>query len=131
VEVSILPPEDNPDFWALSTMATWLSHPNEFGGVPDELEVYDTQVLFWPPTGDRRQVWLLKFAYNDRERFGLGMTGSITFAIRGVETVELSPVEAYGLHCAWELRHMKDPRAPQELLVASGLSILKEYNPQL
>ena len=131
VEASVLPPEDNPDFWALSTMASWLSHPNEFGRVPDELEVYDTQVLFWPPTDDQRQVWLLKFAYNDRQRFGLAMTGSITFALRGIETAELSPMEAYGLHCAWELQHLKDPRAPQEVSVDSGLAILKEYNPQL
>jgi hypothetical protein len=131
VEAAVLPPEDNPDFWALSTTATWLSDPNEFGRMPDELEIYDTQVLFWPPTDDRRQVWLLKFAYNDLQRFGLAMTGSITFALRGIETAELSPVEAYGLHCAWELQHLKDPRAPQEVSANGGVSILKEYNPQL
>jgi hypothetical protein len=39
-----------------------------------------------------------------------------------------SPPKA-GLHCVWEIRYRKDPRALQELSVASGLSILKEYNP--
>jgi hypothetical protein len=132
VESSVLPPEDNPDFWAKATMATWLSHPNEFGRVPDQLEVFDTQVLFWPPTQDRRQLWLLKYTYqNGTEQIGLGLVGSITFALFGINTVELSPAEAYGLHCAWELQQTKDPIAPADVSVTDGLTILKQYNPHL
>jgi hypothetical protein len=132
IEASVLPPEDNPDFWARAKMVTWLSHPHEFGRVPDRIEVFDTQVLFWPPTKDRRQLWLLKFTYQgDTESIGLGMVGSITFALFGENTAELTPAEAYGLHCAWELQYMEDPIAPQELSIEAGLSILRVNNSHL
>jgi hypothetical protein len=45
---------------ALEEMADWLSHPTEFGKFPDALCVYDTRELFWPPTNDRRRLWLIE-----------------------------------------------------------------------
>ena len=115
-----LPPEARePAFRARADMCRWLSHPNEFGEVPDEIEVYDTRELYWPPTRDHRQVWLLKYRYfksDERaaEETGIGMVGSITFSLVGETTAAMQPEELYGLHCCWELQADEDPRAPEK-----------------
>ena len=49
------------DFFAMAEMCDWLSHPNEFGCPPDEIEKYDSRKIFWPPTNDEREVWLFKY----------------------------------------------------------------------
>src|SRR5262249_9995359 len=45
-----IPDEANePDFRSMADMCDWLAHPQEFGRPPDEIELYDTRELFWPP----------------------------------------------------------------------------------
>jgi hypothetical protein len=153
----------DPDFEAKAEMASWLAHPNEFGRVPDELELIDSRELFWPPTGDERWFWLFKYTYlpteeeleddldeeeEDDEEFddelsddeedeeeetgpdiGIGLVGSITFALFGESTPDLSPEDIYGLHCAWELEHNEDDRAPEDRTPESGRAILRLHNP--
>ena len=129
-----IPPEaQDADFQAMAEMVQWLSHPNEFGEPPAKIALYDTREIFWPPTNDRRQVWLFRYEYpksEDREEvdIGLGMVGSITFALFGETTAKLSPMEAYALHCCWELESNDDSRAPEERSVAAGRAILATYN---
>lgn len=123
----------DPDFQAMAEMVQWLSHPNEFGEPPTRISLYDSRELFWPPTNDRRRVWLFRYEYpkseqRDEEQIGLGMVGSTTFALFGETTTDLSPMEAYALHCCWELEQAEDPRAPSERSVAAGLEILGEHN---
>ncbi|MCZ7646314.1 MAG: hypothetical protein M5U26_13695 [Planctomycetota bacterium] len=124
----------DPDFKALAEMSEWLQHPNEFGRAPDELALYDTREIFWPPTGDRRRVWLFKYAYRAKEpggadERGMGMVGSITFALFGETTDSLSPEDVYGMHCAWELQQTGDPAAPKDRGADSGRAILRKHNP--
>ena len=83
----------DPDFVARSEMARWLAHPQEFGRPPDGLRLYDSRVLHWPPTDDRRPVWLFEYRYDpdpDEEDgqpdIGLGMVGGVTFALFGETT---------------------------------------------
>jgi hypothetical protein len=152
-----IPAEINePTFQAMATMAEWLADPSEFDRPPDEIALYDTRELYWPPTGDRRQLWLFKFryiwneeeweAYNESkdemtpevlhqmacekpgEQAGLGMVGSVTFGLFG-EVKPDTPLEhAYALHCCWELRANNDPRAPEKRSVEAGLKLLREFN---
>lgn len=122
-----------PNFASMAEMCSWLAHPNEFGRVPDHIELFDTRVLFWPPTDDRRRVWLFKYHYAPREPGdepddGLGMVGSVTFALFGLTKADLSPLEAYALHCCWELSCKDDARAPEEATIEEGMRLLKEAN---
>lgn len=112
----------DPTFRAMAESIDWLSHPNEMGRAPDTIELFDHRVAFWPPTGDERSLWLFRYAYEDRE--GLVMTGSVTFALFGETTAELTPEDAYALHCCWELEMNRDPRAPKKRTPADGRKIL-------
>lgn len=114
---------------ALAEMADWLSHPTEFGEFPDALRVYDARELFWPPTNDKRRLWLIEYTYEageEREErdIGIGMVGSITFALFNETTADVSREDLYGMHCAWELQTNADPRAPEELSAEAGRAIL-------
>jgi hypothetical protein len=120
------------DFQAVAAMANWLAHPNEFGRPPDEIELYDTRELFWPPTNDKRRLWLIKYTYNDEERGetdrGIGMVGSVTFALFSEATADLSPEDIYGLHCCWEMEMNEDSRAPKKRGAKAGRKILSRKN---
>ncbi len=121
------------DFQAMAEMCEWLAHPQEFGRPPQEINQADTRELFWPPTDDRRQVWLFRYVFppEDGETspdIGYGMVGSVTFALFGEATADLSVEEVYGLHCAWELEMNEDPRAPEKRTPDAGVRILAEHN---
>ena len=113
-----IPDEANdPDFLAMAEMCDWLAHPQEFGQPPDEIELYDTREMLWPPTNDWRPLWLFKYRYfasddEESETHGIGMTGSITFSLLDETSPDMSADDIYALHCCWELEATEDPRAP-------------------
>jgi hypothetical protein len=94
--------------------------------------LYDTRELFWPPTNDKRRLWLIKYTYNDEERGetdrGIGMVGSVTFALFSEATADLSPEDIYGLHCCWEMEMNEDSRAPKKRGAKAGRKILSRKN---
>ncbi|HZH12765.1 MAG TPA: hypothetical protein VE057_00235 [Archangium sp.] len=122
-----VPEEERLQLDAMAEMSQWLEHPSEFGRAPDHLEVYDHRRLFWPPTKDERDVWLLRYRYEDEEgapEEGVGMVGSDTFALFGETTAELPPEDIYALHCVWELQQRGDKRAPKERTAEAGRKLL-------
>jgi hypothetical protein len=122
-----------PEFQAMAEMCSWLGHPMEFGRPPDDVEVFGSRTLHWPPTRDRRRVWLIKYGYRDEgeaaAEFGVGMVGSVTFALFGETTAALTPEDVYALHCCWELQVNADSLAPAERDVSVGRAILSRFNP--
>jgi hypothetical protein len=120
-----------PDFQAMAEMCSWLAHPMEFGRPPGEIALYDTRELYWPPTNDLRRVWLFRYRYPAEEGggnddVGVGMVGSITFALFGETTPGMPPEDVYALHCCWELECKQDPRAPKQRSVKAGRRLLLE-----
>jgi hypothetical protein len=117
----------------MAQMCNWLMHPMEFGAAPDEITQYDTRVLDWPPTNDRRRLWLFRYRYAPRDGAdaaeGIGLVGSVTFALFGEVTAGLPAEDVYALHCCWELQTNGDPRAPEQRTAAAGRKILAEANP--
>jgi hypothetical protein len=93
--------------------------------------MFDSRVLYWPPTDDERRLWLFKYTYEDRETgepdSGIGMVGSVTFALFGEATPTLTAEELYGLHCCWELKNKGDPRAPKKRSPKAGIRILRKH----
>lgn len=126
------PAETKEDhFQALAEMCNWLSHPNEYGKYPDEAFIFDKRQLYWPPTKDNRTMYIIKYTYknyNDdgSDDTGVGLVGSITFSLFGVEGLtEYSPEEIYAVYCAWEMG-LDDYDQPE-----TGLKILRKYNQNL
>jgi hypothetical protein len=131
----------DPQFLAMVDLCTWLASSSEFGRVPDHLDLYDTRELVWPPTNDRRRVWLFKFTYYAEpdgtsyktptagDVTGVGMVGSVTYVLRDEDTAGQPPLDVYALHCCWELQINKDLRAPGQRSAHAGRQILREYNP--
>jgi hypothetical protein len=122
-----------PDFRALAEMCKWLADPMEYGRHPDEITLYDTRELNWPPTDDCRRLWLFKYRFepeddDDKAKQGVGMVGSTTFALFGEAAPELPPEDIYGLHCCWELEIQEDSRAPAKRSAAAGRRMLAKVN---
>jgi hypothetical protein len=123
----------DPDFQAMAEMCEWLRNPMEFARPPDEIMLYDTRELNWPPTEDRRRLWLFKYRFlpegeGEKARDGVGMVGSTTFSLVGT-TDSASPEDVYGLHCCWELALQEDSRAASKSSAALGRKMLAAVNP--
>jgi HEAT repeat protein len=110
---------DDPVLLAKAEMISWLRHPNEFGEEPESIELWDRRVLDWPPTGDRRELFLFRYRYpfyvygqDEQTEEGVGLVGSVTFSLTGdtKPPPEGTPEDAYVAHCLWELRQEGDPR---------------------
>src|SRR5438445_11624897 len=88
----------------------------EFGAPPDAVELYDTRTLYWPPTRDRRQLWLVRYTYrhDPGEDVRIAMVGSTTFALFGETTAELLPAAEYALHRRSQLEPHEQPVAPDQ-----------------
>jgi hypothetical protein len=122
----------SPEARALAEMAHWLAHPNELGEPPESVAIADARELYWPPTNDRRRLWVIRFAHmsDGQPVEDYGLVGSITWAMFG-DSRPQHPMEVYALHCCWELQTNDDPRAPSERSVAAGRRILGDYNPEM
>jgi hypothetical protein len=130
-----------PLFQAQAELTNWLAHPDEFGRPPDEIRLLDSRELYWPPTRDRRQLWLFAYHYDvddapvDEEKQaelytyqnGVGMVGSITFSLLGETHHEMSPEDIYALHCCWELEYRSDSLAPQVRDIQAGRALLAQH----
>lgn len=110
----------DPVHMAKAEMVSWLMHPNEFGEPPDSIELWDRRVLDWPPTGDRRELFLFVYSYTvwtpaEEQERGVGLVGSSTFSLTGdtQPPPEGTPEDAYVAHCLWELRQEGDPRGEE------------------
>ena len=113
------------DYFALSEMSAWLAHPLEFGHPPDEVSLLDHRRIFWPPTNDERDMWLVRYRYTEGENdHGVGCVGSVTFALFGEASTELDADDLYGLYCCWELEQLDDPRAPRHRSALAGRKLL-------
>ncbi len=126
-----------PAFQAQSELINWLAHPDEFGRPPDEIKLLDARELYWPPTKDRRSVWLFAYRYDVEDgetgpshnayQNGVGMVGSITFSLLGETHPGMSAEDIYALHCCWELEYRGDALAPQVRDIQAGRQLLAQH----
>jgi hypothetical protein len=127
----------DPAFQAQAELVAWLSHPDEIGRPPDTIRLFDARELYWPPTRDRRSVWLFQYSYDvegdasdtshGRYDVGIGMVGTITFSLMGETHPNMSAEDIYALHCCWELDYRSDELAPAARDVAAGRKLLAQH----
>lgn len=132
-----IPPECRAQaFQARAAMCEWLAHPAELGRPARSVDVTGTWEVLWPPTGDRRRLWVLRYvcettsdAEATQEQAGQGLVGSVTFALFGTDTATLPPLHVLALHCCWELE--QGGQSKGERSVEAGLALLLARNPEL
>lgn len=128
----------DPAFQAQAALVAWLAHPDEFGRAPDEIVLFDSRVLYWPPTRDRRQLWLFAYRYFVDENIpsepahnkydqGVGMVGSLTFSLLGETSPQMPAEDIYALHCCWELEHQGHSQAPPGRDIEAGRLLLSAH----
>ncbi len=139
LEEAIPKEAQNGNYLAQAELTAWLAHPEEFGRPPDEIALLDTRELYWPPTRDRRQLWLFRYRYviddsNDPVRpdhepyeIGVGMVGSITFSLLGETNPGMSPEDLYALHCCFEMEYKGDGKTPKERSIRAGRYLLRQH----
>ncbi|MFO1484763.1 MAG: alpha/beta fold hydrolase [Verrucomicrobiaceae bacterium] len=125
-----------PAFAAQAALSRWLQHPNELGDPPKSIEVYDHRKLFWPPTNDQREIWLIKFTYQFKDdaapKTGYGCTGSMTWSSFEEYATPPKPEELYLHHCALEMERDEkrtEKAAKEDDAKAQALAALKKGNP--
>jgi hypothetical protein len=134
-----------PDFVAMSNLSDWLQHPREFSKPPDSIDLWDTRVWVWPPTGDRRRLWVFRFIYrksvSDKHNFeGVGIVGAKTlwaWPIKmGDRSAYLTPEsrieDVYAYHCSWESKldsKLTGLQIVEGASVEHGRQLLKAANP--
>lgn len=98
----------HPDFLARANFAHWLSHPNELGEPPDEVEIVDSRRLHWPTQDPDKPFWILRYRLRDRyglapDDINLGIVGSETWCHFMPQDNGRIAEDFYGYHCAWEM----------------------------
>lgn len=125
-----------PAFAAQAAMSRWLQHPNELGDIPKSIEVYDHKKLFWPPDGEQREIWLIKFTYQFKDdaapKTGYGCVGSMTWSSFEEYPTPPKPEELYLRHCTLEME--RDEKRTEKAAKAGdakaqALAALKKGNP--
>lgn len=105
----LIPDEaSEPEFQAKAEFANWLSHPNELGRPPDELEVLDRRKMYWPPAGEETSLWLIKYRLADEwglqaDDVDCGLVGSTVWCFFSRKMHQRPPEDCYAIHCCWEL----------------------------
>lgn len=107
-EDAIPPLATEPGFTAMSRFAQWCAHPSELGRMPDEVTIVDERELAWPPAGERKSFWLIKYKVLDRtgleeDEEECGLVGSVTFCFFTTRLAQRPPEDAYAVHAYWEM----------------------------
>jgi hypothetical protein len=120
-----------PDFQAMLAMAEWLSSPMEYGRVPSKVSVRARRTMFWPPTQDIREMFLIEYVYPDSTpSIEVGCVGSTTFAFLTDELMNRLDDEMFALHCIFELREEWDVSNEEAIraVIRRGKALIAEHN---
>lgn len=126
----IPPAASDPEYLARSQALAWLARHRDRPQAA--LTLWDRRLLFWPPTGDRRELFLYRYrcapaAPGEPEQAGVICTGSQTWDLIDDSAQAAAhrhpyaslrssdPADAYAAHCLWELRGQGDPRGLRDL----------------
>jgi TPR repeat protein len=102
---------DKEDFYAMAKMSSWCSHFCEYGISPDAIKVWAKEEIYWPPSEEKLQVYLIKYTYNNYkwcekggniEHVGYYLPDSDT-VFSTMESFD-DIYEAYANYASWESR---------------------------
>jgi acetyl esterase/lipase len=123
----------DPGFITKSKVALTLAHPSFLGAPPLSIDIYDHRDLFWPPSRQRCEIWLLKFTFRPKEGgaektgYAVHSTAVNCYFLKGNVTSSV-PEDLYLRVCASEFTRSSDPMTRKEAW-KQALMALRENNP--
>ncbi|MCU0709844.1 MAG: HEAT repeat domain-containing protein [Pirellula sp.] len=99
-----------PAFRARAEFSGWLSHPNELGVIPDQVEIVDQRALRWPLQKEPSDFFVLRYRLKDRTGLDqddedCGLVGSQTWCFFTMKMHQRPPEDVYAIHAYWEMRN--------------------------
>lgn len=99
-----------PNFAAKAEFSRWLQHPNELADIPDELEIVDQRELPWPPSGEMKKVWLIRYAKKDTtglesDDVDIGMVGPMTWCFFYYDFTRRPIEDVYAIYACFECKN--------------------------
>ncbi|MCF7785856.1 MAG: GYF domain-containing protein [Prosthecobacter sp.] len=127
----------DPGFITKSMVALTLAHTSFLGEPPLSIDIYDHKDLFWPPSRQRGDIWLLKFTFRSKDggaaKTGYAMQSTLVncYFLKG-DVTSTVPEDIYLRACASEFmgyaKSKNDPTAKKEAW-KRALMALRENNP--
>lgn len=113
-------------FQVQAEFSSYLQHPNAMGRPPSFLHIDDVRELPWPPSGEPRWMFLVRYRFDDDPSGpieGLGVVGGTTAALPEHVAPDMPADLVFALHASWEARTaVVGPGAVPDL--EQGLSLL-------
>lgn len=99
-----------PNFAAKAEFSQWLQHPNELAEIPEELEIVDQRELPWPPSGEKKKFWLIRYLMKDKtglepDDVNIGLVGSMTWCFFAYDLNRRPIEDAYAIHAYFEMEN--------------------------
>lgn len=100
-----------PSFMAKAEFSDWLQQFRNLNSLPDELIVVDHREIPWPPTGDKKEAWLIQCVLKDPTGLSaddahIGIVGPTTGCLVDHKTIQRSVEDIYALHACIELQNI-------------------------
>lgn len=91
---------------AEAELALWLAEPAQLGVPPTEVEVLNTELLYWPSYTQPVDCFLVRFVYDmgDRIFSNVGITGPVVHAVEA-SLVDLGIGDIYAVYAGWHVEH--------------------------
>ena len=95
-----------PSAQAEAELALWLAQPPQMGIPPTELELVDSQTLYWPGFDEPVECFLLRFIYRvgAGQYSNIGIAGPLTHAF-AADLQDLPPDDIYAAFAGWHAEH--------------------------
>ncbi len=87
-------------------LAGWLAEPAQFGLAPQQMELVDSQTMYWPGFEEQVECHLFRFEYALPQGgfSGVGLAGPATHAL-GVDLLDYPPADIFAIYCGWQAEH--------------------------
>ncbi|MDZ4848266.1 MAG: HEAT repeat domain-containing protein [Pirellulaceae bacterium] len=100
---------------AEAELALWLAQPQQLGLPPQNIEVVDQRMLFWPSFDEPQACFLFRFQYQlpNGEWSNIGMAGPLVHSF-AADLADLPVLDIYAAFAGWHAEHPEIFEIPVE-----------------
>ncbi len=100
---------------AEAELALWLAQPQQLGLPPQNIEVVDQRMLYWPGYDERQSCFLFRYQYQlpQGEWSNIGMAGPLVHSF-AADLADLPVSDIYAAFAGWHAEHPEIFEIPSE-----------------